>query len=354
MLLVTCKTTGHLCAVRFFIGLAESGFYPGFQYIVGSWYRKDELGKRASIFLALGNIGSMVSGYIMAGDHKLNGVGGFYGWQWLFLICGIISLPIALLGYVIMPDMPETTRAWYLTADEVKLAERRMELEGRAKRAPFTKAKVKKILTSWHIWSFALLYTLFNNGNAGQTQPGFALWLKSEGYSVEHVNVYPTVMDGLGVISTIIFAWISDTVCRGERSPPIMASGVIKIIAYTGLTVWNISAPFKWACFMLCGAAGGISGLIFTWVQEICSDDNEKRALVSASMNEITYVFQAWLPLVIWQQVESPRYPKGFPSMLGMGIVLIAVSGVIDVLHKREKKVKTRLQEDDQVSSSEA
>jgi len=71
-----------LYALRFFVGLAESTFYPGMQYIIGSWYRRDELAKRACIFHTSSAIATMFSGYLMAAVYHLNGVGGFKGWQW--------------------------------------------------------------------------------------------------------------------------------------------------------------------------------------------------------------------------------------------------------------------------------
>lgn len=48
-------------AIRFLVGLAESGFYPGMQYLIGSWYRRDELAKRSCIFHVAAPIASMVS-----------------------------------------------------------------------------------------------------------------------------------------------------------------------------------------------------------------------------------------------------------------------------------------------------
>ena len=79
----------------------------------------------------------MCSGYLMASVYNLDGVSGYAGWQWLvsdhnsgvsephgqsrlFLVDGIISLPIAVAGYFFIPDLPATTRAWYLTK-EVRL-----------------------------------------------------------------------------------------------------------------------------------------------------------------------------------------------------------------------------------------
>lgn len=89
ILLAKCTNAKQLYALRFFIGLAESTFYPGMQYIIGSefcrflsthhhtdfilqgWYRGDELAKRSCIFHVSGAIGSMFSGYLMAAAINL-------------------------------------------------------------------------------------------------------------------------------------------------------------------------------------------------------------------------------------------------------------------------------------------
>lgn len=95
----------------------------------------------------------------------------------LFIVDGIITLPIALLGFVFLPDQPEVCRSWYLTEDEKAFGRKRMELEGRKGRQPFTKAKIKRIFKSWHIYMLTLLYVTFNNGNAIGAAPVFALYL---------------------------------------------------------------------------------------------------------------------------------------------------------------------------------
>lgn len=87
------------------------------QYVIGSWYRSDELAKRSCIFHTSSAIATMFSGYLMAAVYHLEGVGGFRGWQWLFIVDGIISLPIALSGYFLLPDVPETCRAPYLSKE---------------------------------------------------------------------------------------------------------------------------------------------------------------------------------------------------------------------------------------------
>ncbi|KAL5380619.1 hypothetical protein DPSP01_007683 [Paraphaeosphaeria sporulosa] len=338
--------------LRFFIGLAESTFYPGMQYIIGSWYRKEELAKRSCIFHTSSALGTMFSGYLMAAVYKLGGRGGMAGWQWLFIVDGVISLPIAIAGFWFIPDVPEIAKPWYLTEEEVKFAQKRMQLEGRQERKPYTKAKFKKILTSWHIYALTPLYVFFNNGGVSAA-PVFQQYLKSSKdpkYTVSQINVYPTIQNGVQVGSTLAMAWISDGVLKGARWPMIVFGGCVNIMTEVSLAVWNIPTKWKWACLSLTGVAGGLSGLCMAWAHEICTHDNEERAIVIASMNEVAYVLQAWLPLIVWQQVDAPEYRKGYITVSCLSFMLIVTALTIRVLHARE--VAQRQDEEESDASS--
>ncbi|KAK7928154.1 major facilitator superfamily transporter [Apiospora marii] len=340
ILLTQCSSATQIYVLRFFIGLAESGFYPGMQYVIGSWYRKDELAKRSCIFHACGSIGSMFSGYLMAAVYRLDGQHGFHGWQWLFIINTVVSLPVAAVGFFLMPDVPDVTRAFWLTDAERELARTRMRLEGRAGRdrgGSYNKATFKRIFTSWHIYALTLLYIFFNNGSGYGGQPAFQLWLKSEGYGVAAVNSYPTLASAVAVVFTLLYAWSSDALFRGARWPPIVFAGAALIVLNASLAAWDrIPAGWKWACYVLGMMGGGVSGLAFAWAHEICAGDNEERALVVASMNEMAYVVQAWLPLLVWQQVEAPRYRKGFITTVFLNVGEIGMALLIRFLHRRE------------------
>lgn len=80
----------------------------------------------------------------------------------------------------------------------------------------------------------------------------------------------------------------------------------------------------------------------FSWAHELCSDDNEERAIVVGTMNEMAYVLQAWLPLIVWKQVEAPRYQKGYITVTFLSTTLIVTALVIRVLHKRQNLRKER------------
>ena len=53
-------------------------------------------------------------------------------------------------------------------------------------------------------------------------------------------------------------------------------------------------------------------------------------------MNEMAYVFQAWLPLIVWQQVDAPEYRKGFITVSCISLVLIITTFVIRSLDHKE------------------
>lgn len=71
----------------------------GAQFILGSWYKKSELGIRAAVFCVFGHIGSMAGGWIQAGLlQALAGKGGLPAWKWIFIIVSVITVPVALFG----------------------------------------------------------------------------------------------------------------------------------------------------------------------------------------------------------------------------------------------------------------
>ena len=75
------KTTSQLYAVRFLVALCEGAYFPVMVYMIGSWYTKNERGKRMTLFYSTASLAQMFSGYLQAGAYKgLNGRGGLEGW----------------------------------------------------------------------------------------------------------------------------------------------------------------------------------------------------------------------------------------------------------------------------------
>ncbi|KZT51516.1 MFS general substrate transporter [Calocera cornea HHB12733] len=329
MLLATSKNFTHLLVIRFFVGLAESTFYPGIQYVIGSWYKPDELGKRACIFHTTSAIGPMFSGFLQAGAYAgLNDRYGIAGWKWLFIIDGIITIPIAILGFVIMPNLPHNTNPSFLyTPEQLAMGRRRMEEVGRRPPSKYTWRKIKGFFKTWHWYTLVPLYVLFNNGSNPSTSMIF--WLQSFNtpghtvFTISQINVYPMGMNAMQVVTTLVWAWWSDAV--EARWPPMIFAGLWGAVTCTVLATTTLygNVALRWVFYYFTTVTGGLSGLIMAWANELCGEDNEKRSFVVASCNMFAYVFQAWLPIVLFPQVEQPRVEKGTIATIFINLAMI-------------------------------
>jgi MFS transporter, ACS family, pantothenate transporter len=97
----------HMYVLRFILGLFETGHYSAIVYLCGGWYQKTELARRLAIINCATAIGPMFSSYLQAAAYTgLNGVHGMAGWQWLFIIDGVISIGVIIPQMFFFPDVP--------------------------------------------------------------------------------------------------------------------------------------------------------------------------------------------------------------------------------------------------------
>jgi MFS family permease len=93
------RTSASFFTLRFLLGIAEAGFFPGVIYYLTQWYPATRRSAATAVFLSsiacCSVFGSMLSGWIM---HRLDGVGGLAGWRWLFLL---EAFPAVLVGLAI-------------------------------------------------------------------------------------------------------------------------------------------------------------------------------------------------------------------------------------------------------------
>lgn len=207
-------------------------------YILGSWYTPSEIGKRAAIFWTAGSLGTMFSGFLQAAAYThLSGVHGLAGWRWLFIIDAVITIPIAILGYVFLPDLPHRAKpSWWLKQGDIDLANRRMDRIGRKGTTPWTKAKVIRLFSSWHVYLLPFLYVWWNN--AIPQQP-MGYYLKSfnakpppvpgRSYTVSQINLLPLPGTAIFVVMALIWAWVSDGPLNGRRWPFIYLGAFITV-----------------------------------------------------------------------------------------------------------------------------
>ncbi|RCH78597.1 hypothetical protein CU098_004880, partial [Rhizopus stolonifer] len=145
-------------AVRFFIAFTEAGFIPACLYYLQAWYKTNELATRLSWFWALQSFASAFSGLILFGIFRLAGVGGLYGWKWLFIIDGILTHVVGFISIFYIPSSPFYTSG-QLRGKGGWFTERQSQIAvTRIVRDDLTKADQKSRI-SWHDIKISLLDT---------------------------------------------------------------------------------------------------------------------------------------------------------------------------------------------------
>ncbi|KAJ5775706.1 uncharacterized protein N7511_000717 [Penicillium nucicola] len=99
-----------LMATRFFLGVFETGMFPGCFYLMGMWYKRSEAQKRFSFFFSSTSLAGAFGGLLASGIGKMDGIRGYGGWRWVFIIEGVLTSVVALILFFFIADFPEDVK----------------------------------------------------------------------------------------------------------------------------------------------------------------------------------------------------------------------------------------------------
>ncbi|KAH7114272.1 major facilitator superfamily domain-containing protein [Dendryphion nanum] len=294
---------------RFLLGLLETPVASGTTYVLGSWYRPEEVFKRTGVWFVSNNIAVMFGGYLQAAAHKnLNGVGGMSGWRWLFIIDGVISLPIAFAGYLIFPGLPSSKKPWWLTQDEHDLARARVAAIGIEPSKKLSWGVVKRTLKRWEFYLGVTAYTFFLSSSYPHGQ--MALWLKaSKTYSITQINTIPTGAQGVSVITALL----ATSLCMVYPLWSIFT--IVQTIYMTAnvlLLVWVIPKGLHFACYYLLGVSAAVTPILMPFINMVLMDDAEARAITVGAMLTAGWAVFSFYPITVFPVIEAPRWTKGY------------------------------------------
>jgi sugar phosphate permease len=144
-------------AVRFLLGFAEAGFFPGIVYYLGGWFPERQRARAIASFMAAVPLSSTIGGPMAGALLSLRGEFGLAGWQWLFLVEGIPSVFLGVLALFYLTDRPSDA-AW-LAPDQRAWLAGRLERE-RLARAGSSESNLLRALASGTLWRLAIVYLL--------------------------------------------------------------------------------------------------------------------------------------------------------------------------------------------------
>ncbi|KAJ3952908.1 hypothetical protein N0V92_010647 [Colletotrichum tropicale] len=324
-------------AMRFFTGLFESSSFTGIIYVIGSWYKPSEIGRRVALFYIAAPLGTMFAGYLQAAAYtNLHHVHGLAGWRWLFIVDAIITIPIALIGFFVFPDVPSRSRPKLLPARQYALAQKRLEGLTAPPQLKVSRDIFKRVFTRWHWYLFVAQWTIMNENLQPSGSP-FSLYLKGfpETYSVTRINTLPTVATAISIVCAFAAGALADR--TGWYAGLSIAATVPSLIGVVMLVAWNVGEGGRLAAFMLNGFEGAIPSLTMAWATVTMAGDAEERAIVTASMNAIGQAIVAWAQLLQFPAVEAPYFRRGFRSVVGTMVVQFFLTGAIWFLVRRDR-----------------
>ncbi|MCF5144984.1 MFS transporter [Pseudomonas sp. PA-6-1D] len=142
--------------LRFLLGVAEAGFFPGVIYYFTRWLPGVERGKAIAIFLSGSAVASLISGPLSGALLQIEGF-GFHGWQWMFAIEGLASVALGFFVWFWLDSKPHD--AQWLTREEQDALVGAIDQEQREREALTTiKPTIAKLLKDRQILLFCALY----------------------------------------------------------------------------------------------------------------------------------------------------------------------------------------------------
>ncbi|ACB95702.1 MFS transporter [Beijerinckia indica] len=243
--------------LRFFLGVAEAGFYPGVILYLTYWYPKERRGRIYALFATAvpfsGIIGGPLSGLIIDG---MNGVAGWTGWQWMFLLEALPSIVMGIAAFIFLTD--HIHKAKWLSDAEKTLLSRNISRDADGK----TVHSVWAALMNRKVWFMTTIYFCLIMGFYGV---GFWLptLINATGVkSAWHVGLLTAIPYASAGIAMLLIARSADR--RNERRWHLALTCVVGGIGLILSALLSQSIPLAMAGLTL-GAMGALSTLPLFW-----------------------------------------------------------------------------------------
>ncbi len=235
------RTPLEFNTVRFLLGMAEAGFYPGVIYYLMRWFPARMRAWAVSRFYIALPLSSVVMGSLAGWLLGLNGKFGLAGWQWLFLLEG---LPAVLFSFVILKLLPDgPAKAAWLTEEEKAWLENQLKTDSQHAHLG-DHAGVMQALLSPKVWMMGAYFfcALTTSYAYGFSAP--AILQGVTGWTVAHVGYLIAGFGFAGAAAMLLNGAHSDR--RGERAlhciVPCMAMAVGFVVASYARSPWVVAA----------------------------------------------------------------------------------------------------------------
>ncbi|CAJ2501289.1 Uu.00g041420.m01.CDS01 [Anthostomella pinea] len=334
------RTYGGLLALRFLMGVFEASLPAGATYMISMYYTKRQAAVRFAWFFNFALLGPFFSGLLAYAIVNLEGVGGYEGWRWIFIIEGLMTVFISVFVILGCPNFPQHAQGWFLRAAERDRLIAQLEASRGAETkgsAVDTAVSVWKVLVDWRIHLFTAVF--FCCDVTASSVAAFSPTILTElGWTATTAQLFTMPVWASGIVASFVVTWLASRLNR--RAPFIFGCITLQLVGWIIMRVYAQPAGVRYlALFFMSMGTFPQMPLLMAWL--------------SANLRGRKYlaVGMAWMvgfgncanfvSSNVFITTERPRYPTGFSTGLGftvLGLVLVTLGTGLLVLKNRRRE----------------
>jgi ACS family tartrate transporter-like MFS transporter len=225
--LMLVRTPQLFYLLRFLLGVAEAGFFPGVIYYLSLWYPTAQRARAIAGFMTAVPLTGLIGGPLSGALLGLDGVYGLKGWQWLFLLEGLPAMVLGISVIFCLNDRPETTH--WLTPEERHWLVDKLAAE---RKACVLRPDIRAALTDIAVWKLGIIFLLTAAGFYG-----YSFWaplvIKSlSGLSNFKVGLVLGAISAITILGMLLNGYHSDR--KGERAIHTAVPLLITAVGFLG------------------------------------------------------------------------------------------------------------------------
>ncbi len=324
LLTAAAQNFGGIFALRWILGMAESGFFPLVIYYLTTFYRRGELARRLAIFYAASNIANAFSGLLAFGVFHIHS-STLAAWRYLFIIEGAASVLFSTFAFWYLPK--NAASATFLSQEEKDLAFHRVQVDSSSVVAEeFNLKDALKIFTYPTTYAFIAIEVCL--GVPIQSVSLFLPQIVSAlGLSTVMTNLYTVAPNVTGAIMLLILAFSSDY--TRLRFPFIVLGFTftfIGFIIFASISDFHTQVHVAYfATFMMCWGTSAPSVLLSTWYNNNIA--HEGRRVVLTSVGVPLANVMGLVSSNIFQAKDAPHYTPALITTAVFGATGALIAG---------------------------
>lgn len=309
----------------------------------------NELQIRIACFYSASAAAGAFSGLLAYGIAKMDGISGYRGWRWIFIVEGIVSVLAGIVCLLCMPDDPDSSSRW-LSNDEIRYLNCRvLSIPGRRatreKKHGFEWKILQDVFLDWQIYLIIVVYW-------ANSMPNYALKfnmpkvIKNMGYTSANAQLLTIPPYAFGAITAFVSSWFADRYVW--RMPFIVFGLTLVIISHVllycfGPTLKEDIALCYFALVLACIGFYPILPAANAWILSNLAGPT-KRAMGIGWLVAIGNL--GGVPgSFIYKEIEAPNYPTAYGASFSVAAAGIVACFMLELIYKRINKQRAQKSE---------